>query len=91
MDKIDEKFKERDGKLDILKSAYQQQRNRIDNLEKILVDIKDKLIELKDIIDEENESEDEECEDECTCDAVDIGEEIRKFLQGFAYKAKKKD
>lgn len=39
----------------------------------------------------EEEPEDDECDEECTCDAVDIGEEIKKFLQGFAYKPKKKD
>ncbi len=70
--------------------------NTVDNHDQTL----DELIVISNADDEkENEEHDEEDEtkdddvcdkEECTCDAVDIEEELKKFLQGFSYKPKKK-
>lgn len=84
MAKIDDKFKERDAKLEILKSAYHQQRKEIECLAKLLDDIKNQLIEIKNIIDEnEDESEDYECDD-CKKDCVQCDQEtIEAIITNF--------
>jgi hypothetical protein len=80
MAKIDEKFKERDGKLEILKQAYHRQNDKLYLLEKLLEDIKNQLIEMKNIIDEDDGDEDEECEKGCIqCDQETIESIITNF------------
>lgn len=84
MAKIDEKFKERDGKLEILKSVYHNHVMKINSLDKLLNEIKKQLIDIKNIIDKnEDKPEDNECDD-CKKDCVQCDQEtIEAIITNF--------
>ncbi len=93
---IDEKFNERDEKIKSLVKMYHILFNQGNEIKAHLEAIDRTLDRIKDeAFDQEyaeDESDNDECENEtCDCGRVDIEEEIKKFLQGFAYKPKKKD